>query len=174
MLMVLAATGVFLIALALLTGRRARTIRATFIALVVIGLVAIGSGVWLFLDFTAPSAITVGPGYVNVQSPDLSGAGNMNITTDQITVAYIGQIGSGNLTLSKQYGTNYDDFNIGHFTLANGSKAYVVSSNSTDLVVLLKNGEYVILGTSSTDALATSFSQQVFPVESQSVGFRCL
>ncbi len=86
----------------------------------------------------------------------------MNITSSQITSAYLGLIGSGNLTLSKQQGTNYDHFNVGIFTLGDGKTAYVVSNNSTDLIIQLNCGEYVILGTSDTNALATSFSQNVY------------
>jgi hypothetical protein len=78
--------------------------------------------------------------------------------------AYLGQIGSGNLTLSKQHGTNYDHFNVGIFTLGNGKTAYVVSNNSTDLIIQLSSGGYVILGTSDTNALATSFSRSVYPL----------
>jgi hypothetical protein len=89
----------------------------------------------------------------------------MNITADKITSAYVGQIGSGNLTLSKQHGTNYDDFNVGIFTLGNGAKAYVVSDNSTDLIIQLNSGEYVILGTPNTNTLATTFSQLVYPLK---------
>ena len=69
----------------------------------------------------------------------------MEITSSQIVSAYVGQIGSGNLTLSKQHGTNYDHFNVGIFTLGNGKTAFVVSSNSTDLIIQLDNGEYVYL-----------------------------
>jgi hypothetical protein len=138
-LLVMVAAGAFLVALAFFTGRRAKTIRATFIALIVLGAATVGVGVWLFLDFTAPSTTAVGPGYVSVQSPSLSGTGNFDVTSDQISAAYVGQIGSGNLTL-------------------------VVSSNSTDLVVVLKDGEYVILGVSNTQDLVASFSENVFPV----------
>ena len=49
-------------------------------------------------------------------------------------------------------------------TLGNGDTAYVVSNNSTDLLIQLNSGEYVILGTSNTNALATSFSQSVYPL----------
>ena len=84
------------------------------------------------------------------------------MTSSQILSAYVGQIGSGNLTLSKQHGTNYDHFNVGVFTLKDGSTAYVVSNNSTDLIIHLNTGKYVILGTSNTDALAASFSQMAY------------
>jgi hypothetical protein len=116
----------------------------------------------LFFESNQPSTITIGSGYVYVRSPGFGGAGNMNITANEVASAYVGQIGSGNLTLSKQHGTNYDHVNVGIFTLGNGKTAYVVSNNSTDLVIQLNSGEYVILGTSNTDVLAQAFSQSVF------------
>ncbi len=161
-LVALVGTGVALLILAIVTGRRAKTIRSTFVALMIIGLLIIAGGIWLFFATNTPSTITVGSGYVNIQSPSFGGAGNMEITSIQIVSAYVGQIGSGNLTLSKQRGTNYDHFNIGIFTLGNGRTAFVVSSNSTDLIIQLDNGEYVILGTSDTAALIASFSQSVY------------
>lgn len=121
-----------------------------------------------------PSTVTVGSGYVNVQfsgfSPNLPGvpfiSGNKNVTSSEISNAFIGQIGAGNFTLNKQYGTNDGNTNIGSFTLGNGATAYVASTNSTDLIIQLKSGQYVILGTSNTNALATSFSQNVYPLKS--------
>ena len=163
-LVVLVVTGAVLLLLAFTTGRRAKTIRRTFVVLMIIGILVIGLGVFLFFASNTPSTITVGSGYVSVQSPSFSGAGNLNITANKIASAYVGQIGSGNLTLSKQRGTNYDHFNVGIFTLGNGNTAYVVSNNSTDLIIQLNSGEYVLLGTSNTNALATSFSQSVYPL----------
>ncbi|MGD0203886.1 MAG: hypothetical protein ABSC20_08295 [Candidatus Bathyarchaeia archaeon] len=163
-LVVLVVTGAVLLLLAFTTGRRAKTIRRTFVVLMIIGILVIGLGVFLFFASNTPSTITVGSGYVSVQSPSFSGAGNLNITANKIASAYVGQIGSGNLTLSKQHGTNYDHFNVGIFTLGNGNTAYVVSNNSTDLIIQLNSGEYVLLGTSNTNALATSFSQSVYPL----------
>ena len=163
-LVVLVVTGAVLLLLALTTGRQAKTIRRTFVALMIIGIVVIGLGVWLFFASNTPSTITVGSGYVNIQSPSYFGAGNLNITSNKIASAYVGQIGSGNLTLSKQHGTNYNHFNVGVFTLGNGATAYVVSNNSTDLIIQLNSGEYVILGTSNTNAFATSFSRSVYPL----------
>ena len=163
-LVVLVVTGAVLLLLAFTTGRRAKTIRRTFVVLMIIGIVVIGLGVFLFFASNTPSTITVGSGYVSVQSPSFAGAGNMNITANKIASAYVGQIGSGNLTLSKQHGTDYGHFNVGIFTLGNGNTAYVVSNNSTDLIIQLNSGEYVLLGTSNTNALATSFSQSVYPL----------
>lgn len=162
-LVALVATGAALLLLAFITGRHAKTVRHTFAGLIIIGLVVIGLGIGLFFVSNTPSTITVGSGYVSIQSSSFTGAGNMKITANEIASAYVGQIGSGNLTLSKQHGTNYDHFNVGIFTLGNGDTAYVVSNNSTDLIIQLNNGEYVILGTSNTNALATSFSQSVYP-----------
>ena len=68
-LVVLVVTGAVLLLLALTTGRRAKTIRRTFVALMIIGIVVIGLGVWLFFASNTPSTITVGSGYVNIQSP---------------------------------------------------------------------------------------------------------
>ncbi len=142
-LIILVATGIALLVLALTTGRRAKTVRRTFIALLVIGIAVIGLGIGLFHATSIPSTITVGPGYVIIQSSSFNGAGNLNITSNQIAFAFVGQIGSGNLTLLKQHGTNYDHFNVGIFTLGNGATAYVVSNNSTDLIIQLNSGEYV-------------------------------
>jgi hypothetical protein len=47
-LVALVVTGTVLLLLALITGRRAKTIRGTFVALMIIGIVVIGLGVWLF------------------------------------------------------------------------------------------------------------------------------
>jgi hypothetical protein len=165
-LIILLVIGAALLLLAITTGRRAKTIRHTFLALLIIGIAVIGLGIWLFFSSNTPSTITVGSGYVSIQSPIFDGAGNMNITANKIASAYVGQIGSGNLTLSKQHGTNYDNFNVGLFTLGNGKTAYVVSDNSTDLVIQLTSGEYVILGTSNTNALAEGFTQYVHPLTS--------
>jgi hypothetical protein len=164
-LTILVVTGASLIILALITGRRAKTVRATFALLIIIGLSVIGLGIWLYFSTTTPSTITVGSGYISVTSPSFGGTGNLNFTASDITSAFVGQIDSGNFTLSKQHGTNYDCFNVGVFTLGNGATAYVVSGNSTDLIIHLAKGDYLILGSSDTNALATSFSQSVYPLQ---------
>jgi hypothetical protein len=50
--------------------------------------------------------------------------------------------------------------------LANGKTAHLVTNNQTSLVIELKSGEYVILGTSDTNAFAESFSQNVYALKS--------
>lgn len=164
--LILVLSGIVVLLLAVFTGRHAKKIRPTFMAMLIIGIVTIGLGVWVFFDSNSPSTITIGTGYVSIQSSGFGGAGNLNVTSDKIVSAYVGQIGSGNLSLTKQHGTNYDDVNIGVYTLGNGKTANVVSENSTDLIIQLNNGNYVILGTSNTDALATSFSQNVYALKS--------
>ena len=137
------------------------TRRAAFI---IGGIILIGTGVGLYALGGIPSTITVDSGYVYIQSPPL-GTGNINVTSSEITSAYVGQIGSGNLTLStRQWGVGIGNLNLGVFTLGNGKTANVVSNNPTDLIIQLNNGKYVILSTSNTTALASSFSQNVYPL----------
>ena len=135
-------------------------------AFIIGGIILIGTGVGLYALGGMPSTITVGSGYVYIQSTPL-GTGNFNITSSEIASAYVAQIGSGNLTLStRQWGVSIGDLNLGVFTLGNGKTANVVSDNPTDLIIQLNNGKYVILGTSNTAALASSFSQNVYPLKS--------
>jgi len=125
----------------------------------------IGLGVGLFNSAMAPSTITIGTGYVYVNSSSFAGAGDMNVTSSSIVAAYVVHIGSGNWTLSRQHGTKIGNFNVGVFTLGNGATAYVVCSNSSALAIQLSAGRYVVLGTSDTNALVSDFSQYVHPVE---------
>ena len=139
------------------------TRRAAFI---IAGIILIGTGVGTYALVGLPSTITVGSGYVYIQSPPL-GTGNINVTSSEIASLYVAQIGSGNLTLStRQWGVSIGNLNLGVFTLGNGKTAHVVSNNPTDLIIQLNNGQYIILGTSNTAALASSFSQNVYPLKS--------
>jgi len=165
--LILVVTGIVVLLLAFFTGRRSKRVRATFVAMLVIGLVTTGFGVFSFFDFSSPSTITVGTGYVSIQSSGFGGAGNLNVTSDKILSAHVGQIGSGNFSLQiRQHGTSYNNVNIGVYTLGNGKTATVVSENSTDLIIQLTNGQYLILGTSNTSTLATIFSEKVYPLKS--------
>jgi hypothetical protein len=133
--------------------------------LIVSGIVLLVVSVAAFSTIYEPSTITVGSGYVDVKFTTLSlipfVGGEKNITANEISTAYVSQIGLGALSLDKQYGTNYGNTNIGVYKLGNGATAYIASTNSTDLIIQLKNGEYVIVGTSNTAALARSFSENV-------------
>jgi hypothetical protein len=163
-LAILATIGVVFIARGVVRWRSEKA-TSSLVVFLMIGLVAIGAGAALSLSTGTPSEITVGSGYVYVQSPSFTGPGDKNITSGQISAAYLGDLGSGNLTISKQYGTNIGELNIGVFTLDNGPTAFVVSDNSTVLVIHLDSGEYVILGTTDTNELVSAFSQSVHPVE---------
>jgi len=92
-------------------------------------------------------------------------SGNKNVTSSEVSTAFVGQVGSGDFTLDKQYGTNVGNINVGVYKLGNGATAYVASTNSTDLIIQLNSGQYLILGNSNTDALAASFSQNVYPLK---------
>lgn len=129
------------------------------------GAIVIGVGAVIFMGNALPSTITVGDQYVSYQSSFL-GAGSMTIPSDQIVDAYIGQLGQGNLTMSRTFGTSSGDINIGIFRLGNGKTAHVLTNNQTSLIVELKDNTCLILGTSDTYALAESFSQNVYPITS--------
>ena len=129
-------------------------------------IVIIFVGFLLSSSFSGASTITIGSGYVSVSMPLFSTPGNIKVTSNEIVSAYVAQIGSGDLSLFKIAGTNIGNINIGTYTLGNGKTAYVVSTNSTDLIIQLNSGKYVILGTQNTEALAASFSQNVYPLKS--------
>jgi hypothetical protein len=165
LLVALAAGGALVLFLTLRRGTGWRKkMRGYFFGSLIAGFLLIGLGVGLAYVSSAPSTIVVGTGYLSIRSPGGFGAGDLNITRGDVSQAYLAQIGSGNLSLSKQYGTNTGDLNIGVFTLGNGATARVVSDNSTDLVIRLNSGEYLILGTPNTGLLAAAFSQYVYPV----------
>ncbi|MDR2707729.1 MAG: hypothetical protein LBB87_03150 [Nitrososphaerota archaeon] len=116
------------------------------------------------------SVVTIGEGYINVESAQFvrsnmgiaSNSGNKNVTYEEIATAFVGQVGSGDFKLHKNYGTNFGDTNVGIYTLGNGAKAHMATTNSTCLIIQLKNGEYLIVGNEDTQAIATSFSQNVY------------
>jgi hypothetical protein len=139
---------------------------------IIISVILIIASVFAVWDLrpSADFGLSCGPGYIDVHSSSFSLIPFVNedkhITSSEIATAFIGQIGSGNLTLNKQHGTSYGDTNVGVFTLGNGATAYVASTNSTVLVIQLKNGEYLIVGTLNTNAFASIFSQNVYPLKS--------
>ena len=129
--------------------------------LIVISSLIISGGV--FYAITGPnSSITVGNRYVTVSGKYI---GNETYYTSDIKAAFVENINTGSITLkTRTMGTSLGNINEGRFTLSNGASAYVISDNSTDLVVQLNSGFYLVLGTNNTNALATSFSANVFNV----------
>ncbi|MGD6810684.1 MAG: hypothetical protein ACQCN3_13385 [Candidatus Bathyarchaeia archaeon] len=130
------------------------------------GAIVIGIGAVIFMGNAIPSTITVGDQYISYQSSFL-GAGSMNIPADQIANAYVAQLNQGDLTMSRTFGTASGDVCVGLFALGNGHTAHVLTNNNTSLIIELTNGEYVILGVSDMDALAVSFSQNVYALQQQ-------
>lgn len=136
------------------------------------GIVLVAVAIGLLFVYYEPSTITVGSGYMDVHfsgySPDLPIpflSGDKNITSNEVANAFVDQIGSGDFTLDKQSGLNLGTVNVGSFKLGNGATAYIASNNSTDLIIQLTNGQYIILGNSNTETLAASFSQNVYQLK---------
>jgi hypothetical protein len=141
------------------------------LAILGISLILLGGFVYGTISAPSLSVVTIGDGYINVKSnsfaPTLGMFGasdNKNVTSEEIATAFVGQVGSGDFKLHKQYGTNFGDTNIGVYTLGNGAKAYMATTNSTNLIIELKNDEYLIIGTPDTQTLANSFAQNVHPL----------
>jgi len=140
--------------------------------LVIIGVLLMIIGGFLFvvavLSSSSSSFVTVGDGYMIVKSGYFSGVngGNKNVTCEEIAAAFVGQVGLGDFKLHKRSGLNFDDINMGMYTLGNGAKAYLATTNSTCLIVELKSGEYLIVGNQDTQAIANSFSQNVYKLTS--------
>jgi hypothetical protein len=144
--------------------------------LVLLGIVLIVIGGFVYgvaLSTSSPSVVAIGDGYINVKSSNfvslgalLGVSGNKNVTYEEIANAFVGQIGSGNFNLHKQHAIDFDNTYIGKYVLGNDATAYVATINATSLIIELKNGEYLIVGTSNTQALANSFSQNVHSLTS--------
>lgn len=142
------------------------------LALLGISLIACGGFAFGLISVSSsPSIVTIGDGYMNVECNSFNIVGaifdiknNKTVSSEEIVTAFVGQVGLGDFKLHKQYGSNYGDTNIGMFTLGNGATAYVVTTNSTSLIIELKSGEYLIVGTSDTQTLANSFSQKIYPL----------
>lgn len=142
-----------------------RKSRSKFITLLVSGLIIIGVGISLSQSLDSSPTVKVGTGYVAIQSSSFGAVGDMNITSTSISQVFVSPIGQGNFTISKQHGTDYGDVNFGVFTLGNGHTAYIMSVNmSSDLIMLLNDGNYVIIGTQNTSSLVNSFIEMVHPL----------
>ncbi|MDR2202894.1 MAG: hypothetical protein LBE76_01030 [Nitrososphaerota archaeon] len=143
-------------------GERRGSLGKYALAILGIGLILGGCFFYGVSGFmSSPAVVTVGDGYISVETGMAGVNSNKNVTSEEIATAFVGQVGSGDFTLSKTSGTNFGDTNIGRYTLGNGATAYVASTNSTNLIIELKNGEYIIAGNQDTQAIANSFSQNV-------------
>ena len=139
-------------------------------AWVIVGVLLLVTGSFVVCAVTSissSSVVTVGDGYINIESKAFTFEGifyissNKNVSSADVATAFVGQVGFGDFTLQRSLGLDSGDTNIGIFILGNGATAYVASTNATNLIIELKNGEYIIVGTSDTQALANSFAQNV-------------
>ncbi len=168
-LLVMPAMGVFVIAMALISKKKnenTRGIKTIFYTMLGIGVFMIALGIFLMFQIDMPASISIGNGWVSTNTNSLFGTGNINITATQISGAYIANIKTGNITLSfrKDGTSNGYGFNTGLFLLSNGATANVASSNSTDIIIKLNDGGYVILGDNDTSLLASVFSKNVYNI----------
>ncbi|EEZ92730.1 MAG: hypothetical protein BJBARM4_0671 [Candidatus Parvarchaeum acidiphilum ARMAN-4] len=159
--------GLIVILLAIFTkGKNENTqgIKNTFYITIAIGATVIIIGIILFIVLNVPYTVKIGTGYISVSGPSIAG-GSINITSDKIESAYVGNIVNGNVTLSvRTDGTSIGNLNAGGFLLSNNAKAYVVSDNNTDVILKLKSGSYIILGNNNTALLASIISKSVYNI----------
>lgn len=153
---------VLIAAIATLISSKSKT---RFIALLVVA-VLVFSGTYAFIHFRAetPVSIVVGNGYMQVSS---SQTGTVNVTSNQISSAYVGSIGTGNMSIRKEHGLNNGVDYIGVFSIDHGKTADVITDNFTsDLIVQLNTGNFVIVGIGGTNftTMVSLFSQEVYPV----------
>lgn len=166
----LVGTGVIgIVALLILISRRDKKSRGGASRFVVLFVILIIAGVPLFAIHSiagSVSTITVGDGYIQVSGPFI---GNNNYTASQISYAFVENLHTGNLSLSvRTGGTSLGSLHEGRFTLSNGAGAHVVTDNATVLVIEMKSGLYLVLGTPNTDALVSAFNSDVFPTAGMS------
>jgi hypothetical protein len=165
-LLALVITGVGLVLLAFFGRKKnenTKGIKQIFHITIGLGLSIIMIGVILFFVLGQNYTVKIGSGYISVNGPIM--IGNENITSSDISSAYIGNIISGNITLSlRTGGTSIGNLNAGKFLLSNNANAYLASENSTDIIIKLKNGNYLILGNNNTSALAAIVSKYVYNV----------
>ena len=108
----------------------------------------------------SPSTITINQGQMSVSG---SPFGTKSYTSSSIEKAYIAEIGKGNLTISRTAGTSLGSYHEGDYSL-NGASAYVISTNSTNLVVELTGGSYLVLSPPNFDSFISVFSANIAPV----------
>ena len=113
-----------------------------------------------FLVPVSPSTITINQGQITVSG---SPFGTKMYNSSNVEKAYVAEIGKGNLTISRTAGTSLGGYHEGDFTL-NGASAYVISTNSTNLIVELTGGSYLVLSTPNFDSLVSAFSASVAAV----------
>lgn len=137
---------------------------AKYTVLLVVFMIAIAPGAVLLALHPTNSQIVVGNGYIDVSGRFI---GSQNYTTAQIHSAFVGNINTGNLTIARKDsggGGAGHISNEGIFTLSNGARADVITTNATALFIQLNSGTYLVLSPSNTSGFISSFSADVFAV----------
>jgi hypothetical protein len=146
--------------IALLSLRTGKEKRVKLLVVGVIILVA-GGSVFVVSNPAQQDSIRVGSGSVGVSTSFF----NVNVTSNQISRAYVVNFSTWNVSItSRTDGSAFGSFLSGFFTLSNGAKAEVLTTEDTNLVVVLDSGTYLILGPSDFQSFLNSFSQSVMQV----------
>ncbi len=141
---------------------RLRDVRTMSLVFVIL----LAFGVSIFFANPTPITITIQQGKVTLSAGAADGGTNSFLSTE-VVQAYADTLGNGVLaSISKQYGTNLGNYNVGVFTLSNGATAYVASDNVNNIVVELKDGTYFVFGPpqSNFTSFVSYFSQEIVPV----------
>ncbi|MGD0636918.1 MAG: hypothetical protein ABSA72_02615, partial [Nitrososphaerales archaeon] len=131
--------------------------------LLVVGVVVLvaGGGVFFVSNPTQQDSIGVGSGSVQVSTSFF----HLNVTPSQISRVYVVDLSNWNLSItSRTDGAALGEFRSGFFTLSNGARAEVLTTEDTNLVVVLNSGTYLILGPSDFQSFLNSFSRSVMQV----------
>jgi uncharacterized membrane protein len=121
-----------------------------------------GAGVFFVSYPSQQNSVAVGKGSVLVSASPYF---NLNVSAGQISRAYVINLSSWNVTItSRTDGSALGSFLSGFFTLSNGAKADVLTTQDTNLVVVLDSGTYLILGPPDFQSFLNSFSQSVMQV----------
>lgn len=127
---------------------------------IVVAVLVVTIAIVFFLVPVSPSTITINQGQISVSG---SPFGTKTYTSSNVEKAYIAEIGNGNLTISRTAGTSLGSYHEGDYSL-NGATAYVISTNSTNLVVELTGGSYLVLSPLNFDNFVSVFSANIAPV----------
>ncbi len=131
--------------------------------LLVVGVVILVAGVGVFFvsNPSQQDSIKVGTGSIQVSTSFF----HVNVTSNQISRVYVVNLSNWNISItSRTDGSAFGSFRSGFFTLSNGAKAEVLTIEDTNLVVVLDNGIYLILGPSDFQSFLNSFSLSVMRV----------
>lgn len=142
-------------------GTNKKKLAAIVVILAIVSSGMIWGGFYLERAASSPATIEIGNHFIAIDSGE---TGVVNVTSSQIVNAYVAQIGTGNLTLSRQHGLYNGVDRIGVFTMGNGATAYVVSSVQQDLIIQMTSGEYMVVGNENITEMVSVFSQDVFNV----------